>query len=246
MKNKNFSILLIAAFLAFSAISCGTNETGSEPYNVSYEGALKNMMHKGDISAKVDLSDYSNIGHLYALGAIENLKGEVQIFDSKPFNSYVYNDSLFFDASFSRKATLLVYASVDNWDSLTIPRKVTNIRQLEKFIEQTAKAKQINTKRPFPFLIKGEAASLDWHVIDWAEGDTEHSHHKHITSGLNGTVTNSQVEILGFHSNAHHAIFTHHDTNVHMHFKDGSESVAGHVDDFLPGSGMTLYLPKNN
>ena len=40
-------------------------------------------MHKGDISGKADMSDFENYKHLYAIGALENLKGEIQIIDGE-------------------------------------------------------------------------------------------------------------------------------------------------------------------
>ena len=79
-------------------------------------------------------------------------------------------------------------------------------------------------------------------LIDWPEGDTEHSHEKHIHSGLYGTLENQTVEMLGFYSNKHHAIFTHHTTNMHVHVK--SDKATGHADSFTLGENMILKLPK--
>ena len=81
------------------------------------------MMHKGDLSAKIDLLDISSKKHLYALGAIENLKGEIQIFDGIPTISSVEKNNLIFDNSFSKKACLLVYCTVEKWTSSVIPKK---------------------------------------------------------------------------------------------------------------------------
>ena len=39
--------------------------------------------------------------------------------------------------------------------------------------------KRLANTKPFPFLIEGNASSLNWHVIDWKKGDTEHTHEKH-------------------------------------------------------------------
>ncbi len=201
------------------------------------------MMRKGDVSAKADLRDLKNIKHLYALGALENLKGEILIIDSEPFNTMVDNDTLSFRKSFDHKATLLVYAIVDQWKSIKIPQEIKNYKDLETYIAKTASAHQINIKEPFPFMIKGVSKSFDWHVIDWKEGDTEHSHEKHINSGLNGTIKNKQVIILGFYSDSHHGIFTHHTTNMHLHVKTADHKIAGHVDDMILGTGMILKLP---
>ncbi len=212
-------------------------------FKVEHSGALKNMMHKGDISAKADLKEFEYSKHFFALGAFENLKGEIQIFDSKAFNTMVVDSALVFDNTFSKKATLLVHSSVHKWQSISIDDDVVTHKQLEEFIEQAAKENLIPIDEPFPFLIEGTAKSFDWHVINWKDGDTEHSHAKHINSGLNGTAENKDVVMLGFYSNAHHAIFTHHSTNMHIHVKTNDNTIAGHVDDLVLGKGMVLKLP---
>jgi len=93
-------------------------------------------------------------------------------------------------------------------------------------------------------LIEGTIKSCDWHVINWKDGDMVHTHEKHITSGLYDTIENREVEMLGFYSNSHHAIFTHHTTNMHIHVKTADNKLAGHVDGFNLGKGMTLKLPE--
>jgi len=227
----------------FSAFSCAATLDIGDTFKVEYKGALKNIMHKGDISSQADLTHFQETEHFYALGAVENLKGEILILDSKPFISSVKDQKLTISNSINHKATLLVYASVDKWTSFNIPDNVSTYEDLEKHIEQTAKAKGINTAEPFPFLIEGIAKSIDWHVIDWEKGDTDHSHEKHITSGLRGILTDQDVKILGFYSNSHHAIFTHHTTNMHLHIKTTDNKASGHLDGLALGQGMTLKLP---
>ena len=248
MKIMKFIIILL---VAISITSCGTDDKELDNefisnFKVEYKGALKNMMHKGDVTAKANLSDLKGVEHLYALGALENLKGEIQIFDSNPFNTMVIDSTLTFDNTFEKKAALVVYASVSKWKSINIPDNVVTYEQLESYIEQTAKENQINIDEPFPFLLEGTPTSFDWHVINWKDGDMEHSHEKHISSGLHGTIQNRQVEMLGFYSNSHHAIFTHHTTNMHIHVKTDDNKIAGHVDGLRLGKGMILKLPDNN
>ena len=238
---KHTIILLLAVLIT----SCGVENKETNKFKVEYKGALKNMMHKGDISAKVDLMDFENTEHFYALGAIENLKGEIQIFDSKPSNTIVIDSVLTFDKSFDKKATLLVYASVSKWKSINIPESIVTYEQFENYVKQTAKDNKIKTNEPFPFLLEGTAKSFDWHVINWKDGDTEHSHEKHISSGPHGTIKNQPVEMLGFYSDSHHAIFTHHTTNMHIHVKTIDNKIAGHVDGLTLGKGMILKLPDS-
>lgn len=237
MKNLIFIVL-------GTLVSCSTATSNKSTFKVQYEGALKNMMHKGDVSAKSDLKDLKETEHLYAIGALENLKGEIQIFDGKPFNTSVVDSSLSFDNSFDKKATLLVYASVSNWKSIKIPNDIATYEQLESYIAEVAKENNVNIEEPFPFLLEGTPKSFDWHVINWKDGDTEHSHEKHISSGLHGTLENKAVEMLGFYSDSHHAIFTHHTTNMHIHVKTVDNKIAGHVDGLILGKGMTLKLPE--
>ena len=240
MKIKKYILILL---ILISISSCKTNNKPASKFKVEYSGALKNIMHKGDISAKVDLKEFKNIEHLYALGAIEDLNGEIQIFNGKSFNTIVIDSTLNFDYSFNKKATLLVYASVNKWKSFKIPDNIVTYEQLENYIGQTAKVNQIKTDEPFPFLLEGTTKLFDWHVINWKAGDMEHSHEKHKNSGLHGTMSNQEVKMLGFYSDSHHTIFTHHTTNMHMHVKTVDNKLAGHVDGLTLGKGMILKLP---
>ena len=225
--------------------SCGNSTKMNQGFEVEFKGALKNIMHKGDLSSKVSLSEFKNLKNFYALGAMENLKGEIQIFDSESYNSYVKEGQLKFDKGYSRKATLLVYSTVESWISVHIPNEIVTLNEFEKYVEKEAEKHNIDTKQPFPFLIEGVAEEISWHVINWKDGDTEHSHVKHISSGLNGIIKNEAVELLGFYSDSHHAIFTHHTTNLHIHVKLDNGEIAGHADDIKLGRNMILKLPKN-
>jgi len=198
----------------------------------------------GDIRATASLDSLSKKQHLYALGALENLKGEIQIFDGKALNSKVASEELILDSKFDKKAVLIVYAEIGDWTSVDIPNGIDSSAKLEKFIEEQAINNSIDTEKPLPFLIEGKAQSLSWHVINWKDGDTIHTHKKHQESGMNGILANEKVEIIGFFSKSHKAVFTHHSTFLHMHFKTKNEGLAGHVDELKIGSNMILKLPK--
>jgi acetolactate decarboxylase len=234
----------LIALTSLTILSCQSPNNKSESYKVNYNGAFENFMKDSDISTKIDLSEFKNTKNFYALGAVENLKGEIQIFNSEPFITSVEKNSLKFDNTFTKKASLLVYASVEEWESILIPNDIISYKQLENFIEKTADEKGINTDQPFPFLLEGVISSFDWHVINWRDGDTIHTHKKHKSAGMHGTINNRDVEMLGFYSNAHHAIFTHQNTNMHIHVKTAGNGVAGHVDDLFLENGMILKLPK--
>jgi alpha-acetolactate decarboxylase len=240
MKKSIYIILFI--LLAMLTISCETKVDKTEKVQVHHAGALKTIM-SGNITAVISLDSLSNKKNLYALGAMENLQGEIQVFNSVPYNSMLADSSLQFSDSYNVKASLLVYAEVEEWNKFNLDNIITK-EDLEKIIFETAKANDINTELPFPFLLKGNVASLDWHVINWVVGDEIHTHKKHKEAGLNGRLINESVEILGFYSSKHKAIFTHHSTNMHLHFKTKDATIAGHVDDLLLNETLLLKLPK--
>ena len=236
--NHSYYYLVAMAFLSFFNTSCAD----SLSVKVEHSGALSTMM-SGDLHATISLDTLARKKHVYALGAIENLKGEIQIFDGKPINSVVVDGVLQINDSHAIKAALLVYAEVNEWNEFTL-ENITTKDDLEKRIFETAKSNGINIEAPFPFLLDGQVAVLDWHVINWKEGDTVHNHKKHRESGLNGSLKDSAVEIIGFYSTKHKAIFTHHSTNMHMHFKTDDNKIAGHIDELVLGKKILLKLPK--
>ncbi len=224
--------------LLFSSVAYG------EQYSVKYAGALKNFMRKGDISAKFALEQLKGKKGLYALGAYENLKGEIQIFDGVPIGTYVNNGKLAFDTTYDKKASLLVYMQVEKWVKFELPESVRSHKQLEKYIAETAQNNGLDISKPVPFRLSGTSRTMKWHVIDWDPNDTKHTHKKHMTSGPNGTLHDVEAEIIGVYSSKHKAIFTHHSTSIHMHFKTDDNKLAGHIDQLMPGDSMILYLPK--
>lgn len=218
----------------------------AKPDQVQYFGALKNIMHKGDLSTQVSLKELAGNEYLYALGAMTNLKGEIQIFNTEALNSKVSGDSLVIDTTFDNKATLLVYAQVESWDSIQLTIPPESREDLEALIFQKASERNIDVSRPFPFLLDGEFAFIDWHVINWRDGDTEHSHEKHIQSGIHGRLTDQPAQILGFFSKKHKGIFTHHTVYSHMHFRTYDYKISGHVDGLSLSENILLLLPARD
>ena len=245
---STYQITLKSVFGYILGISLMLFANCKEAQNLTYQkvahnGALRTIM-SGDLDATSSLDTLATKNNLYALGAVEQLKGEIQIFNSTPFISSVDENEVFIDPTFSKKAALLVYAVVPVWEEIKIPVDIDTQEALEAFIVKAADSLKIETSTPFPFLIEGNVSSLSWHIIDWPEGDTEHTHQKHKKSGLNGVLSDTEVNVLGFYSDKHKGVFTHHSTNLHMHFKTKDGVLAGHLDSIKIGDGMHLKLPN--
>ena len=231
---------LISFLIVFLMVSC--KQEAKHQVNVSYAGALKNMM-SGDISKKILIDTISDKTNLYALGAYEDLKGEIQIFNGVALNSKAINSQLTLNDSMNVAASLLVYANVSDW-SESISISFASKSALESLIINTAIKSGLDIEKPTPFLLEGDAFNIDWHVIDWDKNDTVHTHKKHQESGVNGTINSRKISVLGFYSNKHKAVFTHHSTTIHMHFKTEDNLLAGHVDEIATKGTITLKLPK--
>lgn len=214
-------------------------------YSVEYFGALRATIQQGDISANANLADYKSRDHLYALGAFENLKGEILILDGTSYAiRTVSDDRVQFIDAYEENANLLVLASVEKWDPIELPGDIETLEELQEIIETKAGEQGLDMGRPFPFLLEGKFGELNWHIIDWPEDDPVHTHQKHRTSGPHGVLENRSAKLLGFWSDSHHGVFTHHTTNLHMHFVTDDESLAGHVDGLAKGENLILYLPN--
>ena len=236
-------IIFFGAFI-FTAIFLFSTCKNAAETEVRYAGALRQMM-MGDLQAKASLDTLKQKQHLWAIGAVAHLKGEVQIFDGQPLNTSLSAGEITLDRTFDKKTTLLVYSQVSEWQNIQLRDRIENMGRIEAFIEKNAKETDLDTEAPFPFLIEGKVKSLDWHIIDWKAGDTVHSPDKHREAGAKGSLENEEVAIIGFYSKYHRAVFTHHSTNVHMHFKTREEKLAGHVDDLQFDGNAILKLPKH-
>lgn len=232
---KYFLITLISSFWTYSVFA--------NP-EVIHHGALRNIMHKGDISPKFDLSSLKGKKNLYALGAVGNLKGEIQIMSSEPLITYVdKKGELKFKKSFDKSATLLVYAQVEKWSDYQIPSQIRTRKQFESYLETKATKHGLDIRKAFPFKLEGVLEMNSWHVINWNEKDKDHTHKKHKESGINKTSKDQDVVMLGFYSQNHIGVFTHHTTSMHIHFVSKDKKVGGHSDNMVLSKGMTLKLP---
>lgn len=240
MKKKTTKYLLMLSFLVgMTLMSCQSNEAVAT--QVQHKGVLREIMMMGQLQARADLKDYEQMPNLYALGAIEGLAGEILIINGQPFNGKVMDEALMIQNDFELKAALLVSSQVEAWDTLRIDSEITDLNELQAFIP--ARLSQMPTEA-FPFQILGSEGSLKWHVIN-APGASSQDHDAYKASGLSGSVSNEPVQILGFYSENHEGVFTHHGSYLHMHFIDQKKQTMGHIDEFKWSGSMQLLIPKS-
>lgn len=209
---------------------------------VKVSGAMKNVMMKGDLSAHADI-DTMNKVHLYGLGSVAGLKGEIMVFDGKVFSTTKDGNKLVNLQDKVSEAALLVYSNVEEWKAVSINTTINNYAELEKLVETTAKANEYDTDVPFAFKVEAVPEKISYHVIDWKEG-TVHTMENHKQFAYTGEFFNSGITMLGFYSTHHQSIYTHHTTFMHVHLLDDKTKTVGHLDELSLKGTVIIYLPE--
>src|SRR5437868_2614110 len=108
---------LMALVLALVA-PAGASEAESD---VRVIGEMRRMFTAHDIGANVELAGLNKNPHVYALGPLAGLRGEVTVLDGQVFASTVSGNRPRVTIDPSVRSVFLVYASVPAWRSLDIP-----------------------------------------------------------------------------------------------------------------------------
>lgn len=211
------------------------------PSTVRVVGAMKNVMWKGELFGTIDLDTIANKQHLYGLGPVEYLAGEILIVDGQSYQSLVLSGTTMkVEETFKVKAPFFVCATVENWKERSLPDSIESIKQLEDYLDLVT----TTTIRPFAFKLNGTVETAKIHIVNLPKGTRVNSPDDAHRGKTIFTLDNELSTIVGFFSTKHQAIFTHHDTYLHMHLITKDKTKMGHLDEvkFKKGT-MKLYLP---
>jgi len=225
----------------FSFIAMVITFNGYGQSNIQVAGAMSNIMLKGNLTAHIDLDTMQN-KNLHALGPVEGLKGEIIVLDGNVYTTSKSGDNLT-NSTTPSKAAMLVYSHVSEWQQLKKKVLISGLKELQTFIELTAKEAGADVSQPFIFRIEAKVKELKYHVIDWKEGQA-HTMDNHKQFAYDKREVAQDVILLGFYSNKHHSIFTHHSTNIHVHILNTKTGNVGHLDAIDLDGNITIYLPK--
>ncbi|MBF6608680.1 MAG: acetolactate decarboxylase [Flavobacterium sp.] len=200
---------------------------------------MKDVMKKGMLHGTIALDTISNKTNLYGLGPVEYLTGEIMIIDGKSYISTISNGAISVTESFNAKAPFFVAANVARWKESPLPDSVNNISDLNRYLDILA----LETDKPFAFKLAGKIKSAVIHVVNLPPGTKVTSHDDAHTGMVKFELDEQNVEIIGFFSRNHQAVFTHHDTFIHLHLLTVDKKFMGHLEDFAPME-MTLFLAE--
>ena len=179
--------------------------------------------------------------HLYAIGPIEQLRGEVTVIDSRPALSRVgANGAVEVTANFETGAPFLVWAEVPAWRTVPIPPEVRTFKDLEAFVPRVAGAA---AERALPFLVDGRNDMIDFHILNRI-GDPPHNAERHKQIQVPFELKQTEAVVVGFYSQSHRGIFTTMDSAIHLHFQTRANDSSGHIQSVEVGAGAVLRLPS--
>lgn len=228
-------------FFLLVAIAC--NIQAQQQVAVEHYGVLKEIMREQKIGANVELSRFKQTPNFYAIGALTNLAGEVLVIDGKVINGIATKGVLKIERKLDKSATLLVTSQVEQWVEIPLKLSTQNIGEIQTIIAQSAAKYGIDSSEAFPFMLKGNFNTVDWHVINATEAQ-EQSHEAFKKAGLTDSSKDVDGAILGFYSEKHEGVFTHHGSFIHMHYVNSAETEMGHVDNLVINGEVKLLLPK--
>jgi len=206
-------------------------------------GNLRALMHDGDTGSRVAIAPLLASPHLYAVGAVAGMRGEITIADGAAWLALGDRDAgrATEDGATKDGAALLVASQVSHWTRVAITEDIA-FADVGRRIEALAAAAGIDVEQPFPFLVEGRLADVRWHVLTGPSSAA--APHGHADNAVTGERAAIDGTLVGFFSKHHQGVFTHMGENVHAHLVSPPAALAAHADQFSIRASSVLSLPR--
>jgi len=158
-------------------------------------GAQRDVL-ANDLRGHVALDMLSAATHLYALGPLEGLRGEVSIFDSVPSIARILGDTIATERTWKARACFLVWADVSDWTWRLLDPAPPDLDALEGPLAVLAREAGHDTEEPLPFVITGTSVEMTLHVLDKRDG-LPHDAERHEQAKVRRTLRGEAVEPSG-------------------------------------------------
>ncbi len=253
---------LVFAGVFFCCFNCGRNEHSDEPSHtfvmsalspqvadeleVKVHGNLRQVMHAGTIGAAIELDTLFPGEHVFGVGALADLQGEVTIVDGVAYLSYPDGE----EKARTKKLTessaavaMLVSAKVTAWQTMETEQEILFV-SLDEEIAKMVTAVGLDVNKRIPFRIEGEFRDLRWHVIDGSRlPDGSSSHEDHVKAAVNLTQESGPALLVGFFSKNDGGVFTQMRSHTHIHCVIAEPLSSGHVDHVIVPAGTKVMFP---
>lgn len=192
---------------------------------VEHAGALSELFDAHAAPGTIALRPLLAKPHLYAIGPLANLSGELLVWDGTAFTSRVAGGRVVVATERDAAVPLLVWSRVTKWREVAVPEEECALADFEAWLPEAARGAGVDAAHPFAFQIVGSVRSATLHVSE-------------TTLELGAT----PVQALGFHATDAQGVWTHPGRNVHVHLRTLLGTTMGHVDDFTLAPGAIVRI----
>lgn len=196
----------------------------------------------------VSLSALKGDPNLVGLGWLSALRGEIAIVPNEIWVAYPKDDGTpranVLGPS-DETAAFLVTASVPAWQTLPLPED-TAFDDLADAVEQLGASAGLDVERPFPFLVEGSLANLEYHVVDgrsFQDGGALSSEVLRVAAAK-GKRASVEGLLVGFYGEEGQPEFLEEGSRLHIHVVLRAEQQMGHVDRVDLPRGITFRVPS--
>jgi len=223
------ALVFVAMVYAFSASS-----------EVQILGQMRRMFTAHDIGPNVSLAKVNEAQHVYGLGPLAGLHGEITVLDGQIFVSRAGGKRPKVTIEPDSKAIFLVFEAVSAWRSISLPTNVSNESDLATFLE-----KQLPKNTRSAFRVRGVAAAARHHVLNYKGTPENLTHEAHDRAKVIYDVANEPVELVGFFTNREGdgGLFVHMGQTIHVHLITKDLKEMGHLEAIRLQPGAELLLP---
>ena len=214
-------------------------------------GSMHEVMGEHHSEGRVQLAELAAKPHLYAVAALEGLKGEITFFDSDATVTDVTSDNkLASPAGKDLKATLLVGAYVPSWHEHSLTTE-TSPADFDKTVRAEASNSGLDVSTPFVFTAEGEFKDVRVHVLNGACPMHAKMQGAELPKGqqpYESMYATIQGRLVGIYAENAVGTLTHAGASTHVHliYKDPSsgQTVTAHVEQMGMSQGAVLKLPQ--
>jgi acetolactate decarboxylase len=209
--------------------------------DVQVIGEMRRMFTAHDIGANVELARINKHPHLYALGPVAGLRGEVTVLDGQVFVSAVNGNQPKVTIDPAVKTVFLVYSYVPAWRSVKIPANIVTENDLASFLEA-----QMPKDTRSAFRVRGTAETARYHIQNYKGAAKDLTHKAHDEAKSFYELENAPVELLGFFTNREEdgGTFVHMGQTTHVHLISEDRKHMGHLESIRLRFGAELLLPQ--
>ncbi|MCB0372575.1 MAG: acetolactate decarboxylase [Muricauda sp.] len=205
-------------------------------------GAMNKMGNTYDINMWLDT--ISPKSHVYGMGPYDKMKGEITVVDSQPYYATAFVENAYsVGKSWDIRSPFFVYTNVDKWAVYQVQGPFNSVADIQEKVTTIAKEHGYDTSQPFAFKLKGRFDDITAHIVTPRNPDVDG--YREGVKSQKFSFENAKGEFIGFYSEHHQGIYTHHDSFVHIHFLKKDKSFMGHLDNIKTANKTyKLYLPK--